>query len=766
MTLWHFLESIVPWGHKKGWLLWKNGLPRPLQCPACHTNANMATRRSIASPFKKHRRFALYDCPKCGSGHFPDISAPPYEDKHLDGQKDGFLAAKKFYVEQGAGFDSMFAPFFWAQKNKIKSLLEVGCGYGFSLDFAAKALKWNVTGIDPSHIARAGTEELGISIVDGYLDRDTKVPGLPFDLVYSSEVIEHIGDPDPFIYTLAHAAGEDGTILLTTPDIAGLRAERQTEEIIPLLSPGSHLVLYSEAGLEACLRRAGLAHVKTHSTGDTLYAFASNATIKVDFKSPVDPKKLSQYLETQMKGKDLPPHLITGFSGRLLRTQTDTGDYAKAQRTFDTLHTHLQKTYHIDIKQPDTEKITAPGNLNFAAYAKNHPFNLVTILYCGGILSLNHHQNHDLALAYFTACDRAYRTMEPVLTAANTADLDSRHLAINAAMLRASLTAQKDPLCAVDVLLLTRTFAGQFTNEQNINTLLEVFAGAANAGHYAAAQKLRAPVELALENTSCENLFERAAGLGLAMLALNRDFDRTNGLKWLQFALESAPEGKQWEAMGGVWATHAAARGVELLCIGGQKAFTKQRDTIAPALKAAPLSPKDYAVIEALGLAFLDDNPKEALFWFEQALKFAGPEQKAVTAARVNEAKLRVFINAVNAGESEYAANTREAVVQIAAASNDSGLGFALAMDDLNRRADLQAAAERFSALARQNANPDLAIQSAFHLALVLAKNGEVTQARKTATALYAADNPDAERIAELVGNRAAELDAAIAGAA
>lgn len=60
-----------------------------------------------------------------------------------------------YYLEQGAAIDIMTAPLM--QVEGARRLLEVGCGFGFALDFARVALGLSVVGVDPSHAAEAAS---------------------------------------------------------------------------------------------------------------------------------------------------------------------------------------------------------------------------------------------------------------------------------------------------------------------------------------------------------------------------------------------------------------------------------------------------------------------------------------------------------------------------------------------------------------------------------------------------------------------------------
>ena len=766
MTLWYYLESLSWRPHKKGWLCWEKGLARTLRCPACHTRSTMQTPLSIASPFVRNRRFRLYDCPECNSKHCPDLKAPAYEDQSLGGLKQGFEASKKFYVEQGAGLESMIAPFFWLRGKNIESLLEVGCGYGFSLDFARQALGWKVQGIDPSHIARTGAEELGLPVIDGYLNDSTRLDGMPFDLVFSSEVIEHIADPDPFVAALAMAAGKTGTVMLTTPDVAGLQPDRPLEEVIPLLSPGSHLVLFSREGLEACLQRAGFDRVVVSPAGDTLHAFADNAAAAINSSAFTDMETYRKYLTSALHRKSLPAHLVSGFSGRLLRLQTDAGDYQGAQETWRTLVRHWSSAYAIDLDAPDSIQDGSSEDETFVSLARSRPFNLTAVLYCGGMLALNANNDPALARSRFAACIRSYEVMEAVLSAVNVTDLQSRMLAQRAQALLVALVAQDDPARAVALYEKLDICAAEPAQDFFRQTRLQVFAAAANTGDFESALRMRDDIGKDLQQNPCRNAFERAAALGLAMMALNHDFDRKTGLVWLQKALAGAPKARRYEDMRKVWARHASAHGIELLNHGGQKALAARRDDLGMALKTAALIPEDLPVMEGLSLAYAGDAPDQALLWFEKALSLANAEQRDITMARLREASTRIFCDAVNNANHEIAAAAYEATAALADETDEPGPCFALGLDALNRCGDLDAAQHWFEKAAAQDKAPEMAAQGAFHLALVLARQGQAQKARRVATALYAPTNSHARLVRRMLGPRAAELDAAIASAA
>ena len=64
--------------------------------------------------------------------------------------------AQKLLLEQGAGIRAMLEPLLLADARPIRSYLEIGCSFGFGLDYARRILGWQVRGFDPGFIAAAG----------------------------------------------------------------------------------------------------------------------------------------------------------------------------------------------------------------------------------------------------------------------------------------------------------------------------------------------------------------------------------------------------------------------------------------------------------------------------------------------------------------------------------------------------------------------------------------------------------------------------------
>ncbi|MEA3044473.1 MAG: 2-polyprenyl-6-hydroxyphenyl methylase / 3-demethylubiquinone-9 3-methyltransferase [Sphingomonadales bacterium] len=96
---------------------------------------------------------------------------------------------------------------------------DVGCGAGLLAEPLAR-LGAAVTGIDaaPENIAAARAHALGQGLDIDYRAGGAETLDGRYDLVASLEVVEHVADPAAFVAALAAAVGEDGLLILSTPN--------------------------------------------------------------------------------------------------------------------------------------------------------------------------------------------------------------------------------------------------------------------------------------------------------------------------------------------------------------------------------------------------------------------------------------------------------------------------------------------------------------------------------------------------------------------
>ncbi len=179
------------------------------------------------------------------------------------------------YVESSAGPWEMLWPVALIADARQRSFLEVGCGYGFTVDWWRRRVNADAIGCDPANYAAIGRETLGEHIHHALLDAVPEARTRQFDVVYASEVIEHVDDPIAFVRELAQRLTPRGILTLTTPAAEFVAPESTSGMVTAVLAPGFHSVLFSEHQLGALLREAGFASVVTRRYNERLVCWCS-----------------------------------------------------------------------------------------------------------------------------------------------------------------------------------------------------------------------------------------------------------------------------------------------------------------------------------------------------------------------------------------------------------------------------------------------------------------------------------------------------------
>jgi ubiquinone/menaquinone biosynthesis C-methylase UbiE len=143
--------------------------------------------------------------------------------------------------------------------------LDLGCGDGaFTAELAQAGAV--ATGVDVAEAAlrraRARYPELDFRIAP--LDGPLPLKDNEFDLVWCSEVIEHVADTARWLSEVRRVLAVGGRLLVTTPSHGRLRLalggiERFSEPL------GDHLHLYSRRSLTETLEAFGFAQVRVRS---------------------------------------------------------------------------------------------------------------------------------------------------------------------------------------------------------------------------------------------------------------------------------------------------------------------------------------------------------------------------------------------------------------------------------------------------------------------------------------------------------------------
>lgn len=216
-----------------------------MNCPICENET--------AQPFGTKNGYALEKCSRCESLFVnPMPSATElsafYQDYHKTAQYRSKLASKIRRAKK------RIRRVRW--RGKGKSFIDVGCNVGFAVE-AARQLGFDAVGVDVDEIAISEARSLFPAARFEVADVITlAAEGAVFDVVYCSEVVEHLADPRPFVAALKQILAPGGRSFITTPNIAhaSLPADLMTSDEI---RPPEHLLYFTPSSLTDLLADAG-----------------------------------------------------------------------------------------------------------------------------------------------------------------------------------------------------------------------------------------------------------------------------------------------------------------------------------------------------------------------------------------------------------------------------------------------------------------------------------------------------------------------------
>ncbi len=160
-------------------------------------------------------------------------------------------------------------------KTNGNSFLDVGCNIGVTVE-AARRIGLNSTGIeiDSMAIAIAKKQFPECQFINIDVEKFSK-EGVQYDLVYCSEVIEHVPDPIVFSRALFNLVKPGGLLFMTTPDAGHLFRPgnflRWNE-----VKPPEHLFWHNKKSIKTLLEGAGFSQINFRlnlKPGLKLYAF-------------------------------------------------------------------------------------------------------------------------------------------------------------------------------------------------------------------------------------------------------------------------------------------------------------------------------------------------------------------------------------------------------------------------------------------------------------------------------------------------------------
>lgn len=318
---------------------------QPACCPVCTHQAVL--RPSLATLHMADRApIRFFSCPSCGS-----LFADPPDIADFGDLLHAGVDVYRSYVEVVGGIWEMYWPVGTIETGKSSpSLLDVGCGFGFTVDLW-RSQRGEALGVEVSGYGRKGSEILQVPIRFDYLQNMPDIAHASFDIVYASEVIEHVPDPTAFAALLGRYVAPDGVLALTTPNAAYIREGNDPATVLASLSPGFHGFLLHAEALKKILLQAGFAYAAVEEHGSRLIAYASRKPVAKRGNALARSEYL-RYLE--QRADTLPPGTPTanGVLYRLIRDLANAGRWPEALKWSQRLDRDLEATFGPAAIQP------------------------------------------------------------------------------------------------------------------------------------------------------------------------------------------------------------------------------------------------------------------------------------------------------------------------------------------------------------------------------------------------------------------------------
>lgn len=364
-------------------------------CPLCGEGGSKGAVLATDHVLPGCPRVTLLRCPVCGVAFLQDLTPPDYE--------TDMAAQLDYYVEQGAGIDCIVVPLLRLPRESVRRCLDVGCSFGFASDFCRYALGWEVLGVDPSPLAAAGAEALGLPIRRGYFSAGLDLGPEPFDLILCSEILEHLAEPHALLAAMRERLSPEGMLVLSTPNLAIVRRETEAGALGRALSPGLHLMLYDRGALSLLLAKAGFSAVRIEESPETLRAFAACSPAVLERIQPVSPDRslLRDYFAARAAGAPADSAVACGFAWRHFKECVNAGLYEEAAASRAVLARIYQARFGLDFGLASGFGGAKPPDAALAEGAR--PFNLTGALFLSGILELNGLGRSDRAAGCFAA---------------------------------------------------------------------------------------------------------------------------------------------------------------------------------------------------------------------------------------------------------------------------------------------------------------------------------------------------------------------------
>jgi 2-polyprenyl-3-methyl-5-hydroxy-6-metoxy-1,4-benzoquinol methylase len=211
-----------------------------------------------SSTLVERERRGVFRYAQCASCSLAFVLNPPSETMTEEQYNQGVSSKLAYYrlaaAADARSFDRLLR--LVERYTKPGSILDVGCNIGTFVR-AAEARGWAATGVDLNREAvEFGRRHSGLRLVT--LEEFESQPAQRFDVIHSSDTVEHFTDPARVMRYYVSMLKPDGLLALSTPNYDSRLCK------IFQLKPTEHLFLFNQRSLSYMLQSIGLTVVATH----------------------------------------------------------------------------------------------------------------------------------------------------------------------------------------------------------------------------------------------------------------------------------------------------------------------------------------------------------------------------------------------------------------------------------------------------------------------------------------------------------------------